>query len=777
MAYIISSGESSDGIILENDSLTISNGGQATETTVNENGSVRVYGSADNTTVNFFGRLNISAGGIATVTTINSYGSMFISSGGTANSTTVNSSGTMFISSGGLAMDIIENGGYVYVASGAEVTFVPNTMSGLVLSDASATVHSGTIVNNVTIDSGGRLTVYNGGIVDGNIIINGGYFIVSSGVTVNDVAVFSGIGGFYVYSGGIANNIFIGSSGYLGVFNGGKLTGKMVFEKGAVTSMKENSILDFDLSHTTVGAVALVNDLSCVIGRPIYTLTVESTQISGTYNLANGVPVFTDVIAVINTHGEQLGSLMVGQKLETEYANYTLKVTNGCLTVTVDNASFVPQDTDIEAPTAPVGLMPVVDGQNVALLWNESTDDTGVKEYVVKYSLDGEIITAKTTIPHYVLNNADFGSYSWSVQAVDFAGNKSAVTAGNIFTVSNFKTYIVEYSANNFEHVLGLKVSSDAIDSFRLPTGTYQLRTRATNSADWTPIEQPLISLADRSPTLVKSDEDGNADVFFANPVGTWESGYLAQHVGYINDWAGTNEFASVFGKNKIADIFEGSTDANILLMTDDENGDALFVDDIYSDSPDELGLIQARIAQIDEIRAGAGDDIVDMTSQQFEYIGDGLTIRGGEGNDTIWANKGDNFLFGDSGNDRIVGASGNDVIVGGIGNDSMHGGGGNDVFTFCDNWGVDNVEQLATGSVTLWFTSGDESNWNAETLTYTAGDNSVTVFGVTEDNVTLIFGDDDSTQFVMLTAAGAFFDVTTERVFEESGKGMLAAL
>ena len=57
MAYIISSGESSNGIILENDSLTISNGGQATETTVNENGGVRVYGSADNTTVNFLGRL------------------------------------------------------------------------------------------------------------------------------------------------------------------------------------------------------------------------------------------------------------------------------------------------------------------------------------------------------------------------------------------------------------------------------------------------------------------------------------------------------------------------------------------------------------------------------------------------------------------------------------------------------------------------------------------------------------------------------------------------
>ncbi len=231
----------------------------------------------------------------------------------------------------------------------------------------------------------------------------------------------------------------------------------------------------------------------------------------------------------------------------------------------------------------------------------------------------------------------------------------------------------------------------------------------------------------------------------------------------------------ALFGKNKLADIIEGSTDANILLMTDDENGDALFVDDIYTDSPDELGLSQSRIAQIQEIRAGFGNDIIDMTSQRFAYTGPGLAIRGGAGNDTIWANKGDNWLFGDAGNDRLVGASGNDVIAGGIGNDRMHGGGGDDVFTFCDNWGVDNVEQLEGGSVTLWFASGDESNWNTETMTYTDGENSVKVTGVT--SVNLKFGDDGSDQFATLSSIGAFLDANSERIFEESGKGVLASL
>ena len=131
-------------------------------------------------------------------------------------------------------------------------------------------------------------------------------------------------------------------------------------------------------------------------------------------------------------------------------------------------------------------------------------------------------------------------------------------------------------------------------------------------------------------------------------------------------------------------------------------------------------------------------------------------------------------MLFGDAGNDRIVGASSNDVIVGGIGNDRTHGGGGNDIFTFCDNWGIDSVEQLATGSVTLWFASGSLENWNAETMTYTDGENSVKVSGVTADKITLKFGDDGSEPYATLSEAGAFKEFTSQKIFEES-KGMLA--
>ena len=162
---------------------------------------------------------------------------------------------------------------------------------------------------------------------------------------------------------------------------------------------------------------------------------------------------------------------------------------------------------------------------------------------------------------------------------------------------------------------------------------------------------------------------------------------------------------------------------------------------------------------------------MIDLTSQQFAYSGDGMTVRGGDGDDVIWTNKGNNFLFGDAGNDRIVGASGNDVLAGGKGEDNLHGGGGDDIFAFGGSWGHDSVTQLASGKVTLWFDKGSKDNWNKNTLTYTDGNKSVTVSGVVD--VTLKFGDDGSDTYQGLLAAGAFDDFSSHKIFED--KGMLA--
>ncbi|MBP5638439.1 MAG: hypothetical protein J6X55_03110, partial [Victivallales bacterium] len=76
-------------------------------------------------------------------------------------------------------------------------------------------------------------------------------------------------------------------------------------------------------------------------------------------------------------------------------------------------------------------------------------------------------------------------------------------------------------------------------------------------------------------------------------------------------------------------------------------------------------------------------------------------------------------------------------------------------------------------GKVTLWFDEGDATKWNASTLTYTDGDKSVKVTGVAD--VSLKFGNDGSEEYADLLAAGAFDELTSEKVFEDRNKGMLA--
>ena len=150
------------------------------------------------------------------------------------------------------------------------------------------------------------------------------------------------------------------------------------------------------------------------------------------------------------------------------------------------------------------------------------------------------------------------------------------------------------------------------------------------------------------------------------------------------------------------------------------------------------------------------------MTGQRFEFSGDEMTIRGGSGNDVIWANDAaENILFGDAGNDNIIGGAKNDIIAGGSGNDRLHGGGGNDIFCFGGNFGKDSVEQLDGGSVVLWFESEDVQ-WNEEINSYTDGVNEVKIIG--DFNVEVRY--DFNAEF---TEAGFFEEYTADKIFDNS--------
>ena len=562
-------------------------------------------------------------------------------------------------------------------------------------------------------------------------------------------------------------------------------TSSIVFEQNGVVYFRGTDEAG-NVSEVTEYKVANIDKVSPV--KPVATSN-------------NTNPTNSDVtVEVAFSHDSVVKQYRIGNG---EWQNYIEAFTvseNGTIYFRAEDAAgnestneFVISNIDKAAPAVPSGFNETVSGYNATLDWSDASDIgvSGLKGYYVRYGLSdvltggGKFIAAS----EFVLTDLAVGTYFYQVKTEDKAGNISEWSAVQSFeivsgAVQNLRGdsnglsweanpevywYIVEYSTDNFAHVISFEIDSNKVDFHALPAGTYQWRVKAVDCETVNNGNNIASQNSFTEPQEFVSNADGNTDVFFANANGKWVAGYAAQHTGILNGWSGTNEQLTLAGKNKLADIFEGSSDANILVLTDDTNGDALCVDDVYT----AFGKNAARLSQIDEIRAGLGDDIVDMTSQRFAYIGDGVKIYGGLGNDIIWSNNGSNMLFGDAGNDRIVGGSDDNIIIGGIGNDSMHGGGGDDIFCFGGDWGNDTVEQLAGGSVTLWFEDGSASNWNATTLTYSDGANSVKVSGV--DTVTLKFGAESSDLYDELSASGCFDDAASEKIFEDKNKGFLA--
>ncbi|MCR9282072.1 MAG: cadherin domain-containing protein [Rhodobacteraceae bacterium] len=169
-------------------------------------------------------------------------------------------------------------------------------------------------------------------------------------------------------------------------------------------------------------------------------------------------------------------------------------------------------------------------------------------------------------------------------------------------------------------------------------------------------------------------------DTFQMGGDGTW-SGYSAVNTV-------TGESVSIAGRTMNSDVFQGGDGTDTLLGT--ESSDAIFLDDTFSGMHAEAS--GPRIDSIESVNLGAGDDILDMTSDTYTYTTD-MTIDGGTGNDVIWAG---------AGNDTILGGEGIDTLFGGAGNDSLDGGTGTDTAIYSGNWEDYNIVQNEDGSYTI---------------------------------------------------------------------------
>ena len=149
---------------------------------------------------------------------------------------------------------------------------------------------------------------------------------------------------------------------------------------------------------------------------------------------------------------------------------------------------------------------------------------------------------------------------------------------------------------------------------------------------------------------------------------------YVAWNVG-SPDTPVNGARVAVSTSNQSHDYFDGGAGNNDWLVLTDGN-DALFLHDPYSPFP-LADPNSARIVDIEFIDAGAGDDIIDLTSPTLSY-GD-VVLAGGPGNDVLWSSAGNDLLYGEDGDDILDAGSGNDKLYGGDGQDTLYSRSGND--------------------------------------------------------------------------------------------------
>ena len=124
---------------------------------------------------------------------------------------------------------------------------------------------------------------------------------------------------------------------------------------------------------------------------------------------------------------------------------------------------------------------------------------------------------------------------------------------------------------------------------------------------------------------------------------------------------AGSNRRLEIEGLRRSLDTFDGGAGTDTLLGT--SGSDAIILDDGST-------ATGARIKGIEVIDAGAGNDVVDLTSPTYA-LGD-MLIKGGAGDDVLWSSAGNDVLQGGDGYDQLDGGAGAAVLDGGAGEDTL---------------------------------------------------------------------------------------------------------
>ena len=335
-----------------------------------------------------------------------------------------------------------------------------------------------------------------------------------------------------------------------------------------------------------------------------------------------------------------------------------------------DVAEFKIWNIDTTAPEAATNLNAVVSGQTVALVWTPSLDDlSGVAEYTLTCSHDDKSFTVKTSNSSFLIENADYGTWSWTVTATDAAGNTSAVATGADFVVSEEPgpgpgpqpgpTPVATLAKNDID---GNGIS-DVL--FQWTAGDGQIGFWMNGTNEWQGKAQPhnagwgVIGTYDMT-------ADGKADLIMVGSAQIVEQGGL--YIGYYIDSVDTAENWRTIGFlsnsentwNILAGNLTGSVGKNSIVWY---SQDAYSLG-IWKDGEEEWVALSNEFGGEDWTIAGIGDftgdgkDTVLMSysgGKQFYSVGiDGTAVSLGEADWSGWdvAAIGD---FAGDGKDDII--------------------------------------------------------------------------------------------------------------------------
>ena len=781
-AIDVGNGQSNVGAQVDNIRMDVHNGGLAANPQVYNGGVMNVYDGGG------VGLGAVALNGVVNVYNYGDVGGMVAGSGGVIN----------VYNNGIVASSLLIEGGVmnVYDDGLASKVTVSRSSDYLGYSHGEIHVYKGGVANSTTVYYHGDMRVFSGGMANNTFVLNTAYLFVFSGGVVNNTTVdgdaWLGIEGTAINTtinggvmsisrGGTAINTTVNSGGYLGLgdYDNDQIkekpshSGSLQIAGGAVVSAYSDATIDFTVAEQKNRNIPLVNHYDYIHfdeGLLSFTITVTGGEEYGRYALTGYASAFNSPVTVKTTTGAQMGSLTVnGDAFDYDAKTYSLALDGNTLVLDIK--------ADITPPEAPFAFADTTasTNQDVMVTANFSVDSTKKQ-----YSLDNnEWLDYEEGVVM-----ADNGMV-W-FRGIDAAGNLSEVESYEVTNIDK------EPPAEPAFRLSGDSASREVILSARWDTDDarcfYALEGDAMEE-----YKDPLRFSGDARVHFQTRDAAGNETdrrlelMLAGSPTGVWGDNYFAR-----NCTVEGVALEPLKGRNIIGKVCNGSEDTTILLLTDDGNGDALFLDDIYSAAPDIVTV--ARLSQVSQIVAGAGDDIIDLTSARFDYANNGITVQGGDGNDVIWANNDSSLLLGDAGDDRIVGGNCTDVLVGGAGNDTLHGGGGGDIFCFGGSWGDDTVEQLEGGSMLLWFDGVEredlsplsaDADGNA-VLSCEAG--SVTLLGVKYDDVIdafnaggnvlsdsifLQFGDsglDEQSKesAEMLRSTGAFNEFSSDRIYDD---------